>query len=73
MTSCDDIAIVGAGIAGSYSAWRLRNQDKKITVYEYSDRIGGRCHTVKFPNIPDVNVEMGAMRFKPRGKLSDVP
>lgn len=65
LTKCGDVAIIGAGIAGSYSAWRLRNQGHKITVYEYSDRIGGRCHTVKFPHIPDVNIELGAMRFKP--------
>ena len=68
LTTCDDIAIVGAGVAGTYTAWRLRNQGKKITTYEYSDRIGGRCHTVKFPGIPDVNIEMGAMRFLPNGK-----
>ena len=68
LTTCDDIAIIGAGVAGTYTAWRLRNQGKKITVYEYSDRIGGRCYTVKFPGIPDVNKEMGAMRFKPNGE-----
>ena len=68
LATCDDVAVIGAGIAGAYSAWRLRNQGKKVTVYEYSDRIGGRCHTVKFPGIPDVNLEMGAMRFKPLGK-----
>ena len=69
MTACDDIAIIGAGIAGSYAAWRLRNQDKKITVYEYSNRIGGRCHTVKFPGIQDVHIEMGPMRFIPLSKI----
>lgn len=68
LSACDDVTIVGAGIAGSYAAWRLRNQDKKITIYEYSDRIGGRCHTIKFPGIPDVNIELGAMRFKPFGE-----
>ena len=67
LSSCDDVAIVGAGIAGSYAAWRLRNRGQKITVFEYSDRIGGRCHTIKFPGIPDVNIELGAMRFKPLG------
>ena len=70
LTTCGDVAIIGAGIAGSYSAWRLRNQGHKITVYEYSDRIGGRCHTVKFPHIPDVNIELGAMRFKPNCKFA---
>ncbi|CAG2223696.1 IL4I1 [Mytilus edulis] len=61
--SCDDVAIIGAGIAGTYAGWRLRNLNKQITVYEYSNRVGGRCYTVKFPDIPDINVELGAMGF----------
>lgn len=68
LTDCDDIAIIGAGITGSYAAWRLREKSLKISLYEYSGRIGGRCFTVQLPGIPDVNVEMGAMRFKPNGK-----
>ena len=39
-----------------------------MSLYEYSNRVGGRFYTVKFPGIPDVNIEMGAMRFKPLGK-----
>ena len=66
--TCDDIAIIGAGIAGSYAGYRLRDLDKKITVYEYSDRIGGRCYTGKFTGVPDVNVEFGAKRFYPGSK-----
>ncbi|CAG2184818.1 unnamed protein product [Mytilus edulis] len=61
--SCDDVAIIGAGIAGTYAGWRLRNLNKQITVYEYSNRVGGRCYTMKFPDIPHINVELGAMRF----------
>ncbi|VDI77402.1 Hypothetical predicted protein [Mytilus galloprovincialis] len=61
--SCDDVAIIGAGIAGTYAGWRLRNLNKQITVYEYSNRVGGRCYTMKFPDIPDINIELGAMRF----------
>ncbi|XP_071145582.1 aplysianin-A-like [Mytilus edulis] len=61
--SCDDVAIIGAGIAGTYAGWRLRKLNKQITVYEYSNRVGGRCYTMKFPDIPDINVELGAMRF----------
>ena len=69
LSTCDDVVIVGAGIAGSYAAWHLRDRGQNITVFEYSDRIGGRCHTIKFPGIPDVNIELGAMRFKPQGEL----
>ncbi|CAC5422902.1 unnamed protein product [Mytilus coruscus] len=60
---CDDIAIIGAGIAGTYAAWRLRQQNKQISIYEYSNRVGGRMYTVQFPNAPDINVELGAMRY----------
>ncbi|XP_063438702.1 aplysianin-A-like [Mytilus trossulus] len=63
LAQCDDIAIIGAGIAGTYAAWRLRHQNKRISVYEYSDRVGGRMFTVKFPDIPDINVELGGMRY----------
>ncbi|XP_063418379.1 aplysianin-A-like [Mytilus trossulus] len=61
--SCDDVAIIGAGIAGTYAGWRLRNLNKQITVFEYSNRVGGRCYTMKFQDIPDINIELGAMRF----------
>ncbi|XP_052083730.1 aplysianin-A-like [Mytilus californianus] len=60
---CDDIAIIGAGIAGTYAAWRLRQQNKRISIYEYSNRVGGRMYTVQFPAIPDINVELGGMRY----------
>ncbi|CAC5407339.1 unnamed protein product [Mytilus coruscus] len=63
---CDDIAIVGAGIAGTYAGWRLRKLNQKITIYEYSDRVGGRCYTLQFPETPDINVELAAARFIPK-------
>ncbi|XP_045199223.2 aplysianin-A-like [Mercenaria mercenaria] len=69
MSRCDDIAIIGAGVTGSYAAWRLRQSGLKISMYEYSNRIGGRCFTVQLPGISDVNVEMGAMRFLPDDHL----
>lgn len=39
-----DIAIVGGGISGVYSAWKLKTKypKKNIVVYEGSDHIGGR-------------------------------
>ena len=66
--NCEDISIIGAGIGGSYAGYRLRDLGKKITIYEYSDRIGGRCYTGKLTGVPDVNVEYGAMRFYPGSK-----
>ncbi|XP_060575492.1 aplysianin-A-like isoform X2 [Ruditapes philippinarum] len=63
--TCDDVVIVGAGVSGSYLAWKLRNQNLTVTVYEYSDRVGGRMLSVHFKDIPDINIELGAMRFLP--------
>ena len=67
---CDDVAIIGAGIAGTYAGWRLRNKNKRITIYEYSNRVGGRLYTTNFKSVPDINVELAAMRFLPECKIS---
>lgn len=67
--TCDDVAIIGAGISGSYAAYRLREKGWKVSLYEYSNRIGGRIHTVKLPGIPDVNVELGATGWRQRSMI----
>ncbi|XP_060076520.1 achacin-like [Ylistrum balloti] len=61
--SCHDVAVVGGGVGGAYTVWRLRNQGLRVGLYEFSDRLGGRYHTHTFPQAPDVPVELGAMRF----------
>lgn len=40
------VAIVGAGIAGLYAAKRLQDSGHDVTVFEATDRIGGRIQTV---------------------------
>jgi monoamine oxidase len=62
-----DVAIVGGGIAGIYSAWRLtqRYPGKTIRLYEADDHIGGRLLSVKPPEIDDMVVDLGGMRFLP--------
>ena len=62
-----DYAIVGAGVAGTYCAWRLKQAypDQNIVLFEYSDRIGGRLFTRQLPDIPHINAELGGMRFIP--------
>lgn len=62
-TECDDVAIIGAGIAGSFAAWRLRHSNLSISVYEYSNRIGGRIFTSHINGVKGFNAELGAMRF----------
>ncbi|UTH74319.1 NAD(P)/FAD-dependent oxidoreductase [Chromobacterium sp. IIBBL 290-4] len=62
-----DIAIVGGGVSGVYSAWRLKqtHPGKKIAVFEASDHIGGRLLSVRPPDIPDMVAELGGMRILP--------
>jgi lysine 2-monooxygenase len=62
-----DIAVVGAGVAGVYAAWRLKQKwpAKRVALFEYSDRIGGRLYSVPLPGMPHVNAELGGMRFIP--------
>jgi len=61
-----DVAIIGGGISGTYAAWRLVNErnDLKISLFESSDRIGGRLYSVAIPGIPNQIGELGAMRYR---------
>lgn len=65
----EDITIIGAGIGGSYTGWRLRNKGWRIGIYEYSDRVGGRMFSKYFPDAPDLPVDFGAMRLRPEDHL----
>jgi lysine 2-monooxygenase len=73
MTSCDDpqrqtkdYAIVGAGCAGLYSAWRLLNSSPAdpptIDIFERANRIGGRLLSID-PLKEGRKAELGGMRF----------
>ena len=63
-----DFAIVGAGVAGTYVAWRIaeatQNNPKRpsIKVYEHAHREGGRLLTAKMPGMP-FRAELGGMRY----------
>ena len=60
-----DVAVVGAGIAGVYCDWRLRqaHPDWQIGLFESSGRVGGRLLTVTPPDMDHVRCELGGMRF----------
>jgi hypothetical protein len=65
-----DIAIVGGGVSGVYSGWRLLTAPQaaagprpRIALFEKSSRIGGRLLSVEPPGIADTRVELGGMRF----------
>ncbi|MCW3052147.1 MAG: amine oxidoreductase [Chthonomonadales bacterium] len=67
-----DVAIVGGGVSGAYSAWRLQQTHGKelaIGLFEYGNRIGGRLFTVTLPGLPHVKAEVGGMRYIPTSHL----
>lgn len=73
-----DVAIVGGGIGGVHTGWRLATADLTgsplaahtgddgrldVRVYELSDRIGGRLVSLDPPEIAGIKAEFGGMRF----------
>ncbi|HYR09105.1 MAG TPA: NAD(P)-binding protein, partial [Longimicrobium sp.] len=69
-----DVAIVGAGVSGLYSGWRLLTGEAaqpwgqggrpRTAIFEGGRRIGGRLFSVTdIPGLPNVVGELGGMRF----------
>ena len=64
-----DVAVVGGGVSGLYTAWRLladakqAGQTRLVTVFEGSQRLCGRLLSVTPPGVPDTRVELGGMRY----------
>ncbi|KAF4979845.1 hypothetical protein FZEAL_4011 [Fusarium zealandicum] len=64
-----NIAIIGAGAAGSSAAYHLQKYAEKenlainITIFEKTDRIGGRSLTVPVYDDPSQPIELGASIF----------
>lgn len=63
-----EVAIVGGGITGLYTAWRLATSDngvapESIALFEASNRTGGRIWSHRMENGSSVPAELGAMFF----------
>lgn len=66
-----DVAIVGGGVSGVYSAWRVLSSagaegaaPPRVAVFESSSRVGGRLLSVTPPGMPHVRCELGGMRYE---------
>jgi lysine 2-monooxygenase len=59
-----DVAIVGAGVAGTYTAFQLikARPDWRVGVFERSQRIGGRLWSVHVDGLAKP-IELGGMRY----------
>jgi monoamine oxidase len=63
-----DVAVVGAGMGGLYTAYRLitgapaGSTPPRVDVFELGDRIAGRLHSVLLPGLK-VAGELGGMRY----------
>lgn len=66
-----DVAIVGGGISGLYTAWRLltapvaerASNPPSVAVFEAGGRLGGRIFSALPDGMPHVPAELGAMRM----------
>ena len=58
----EEVAIVGAGMAGMVAAYELMKLGLKPVIYEAS-KMGGRLRSQRFEGTTDVVAELGGMRF----------
>lgn len=67
-----DTAIVGAGMSGLYSAFRLTETQKlsadQVQIFDLSERICGRIESIKMPEMNVVG-ELGGMRYLTSQKI----
>jgi monoamine oxidase len=81
-----DVAIVGGGVSGIYTGWRLltgnagsgkaghwkkQSGGLNVAIFEGTDRVGGRLLSARPPGTPHVTCEIGGMRFLSSQALVD--
>ena len=59
-----ELAIIGAGAAGTFVAHRVKvaRPDWSVVLFERTERIGGRLRSMRIPGL-DHPIELGGMRF----------
>lgn len=72
--SNDKIVIVGAGLAGLTTAYRLLQKQYDVEIYEARPRVGGRVHTVLIKNIDGSYspAELGAQNLTDGGDSTTI-
>lgn len=65
----EKVAIIGAGLGGLAAAYELLRAGVDVTLFEASDRIGGRLYSKSFVAGSADLAELGAMRFPPSEEL----
>ena len=66
-----DVAIIGAGVGGLWTANRLQKQRPDLTVclFESRNKTGGRIRTLFFDGAPNIPLELGSMQFQKSHKM----
>ncbi|MEQ8604602.1 MAG: NAD(P)/FAD-dependent oxidoreductase [Marivibrio sp.] len=67
--SAEKAAVIGAGLAGLAATYELLRAGVDVTLFEASDRIGGRLYSKSFFDDSKDLAELGAMRFPPSEEL----
>ncbi|KAI9674074.1 MAG: hypothetical protein M1817_001892 [Caeruleum heppii] len=65
-----DVAIIGGGSSGTYTAIRLQDLGKKVVLVEASDRLGSHAHTWTDPRT-DTAIDFGVQIFEPDKPIID--
>ena len=66
---CQKVAVIGAGLAGLTTAYRLQKEGMDVDLYEARNRVGGRILTV---NINGIFAELGAQNITDGGKAINI-